>query len=103
MPNREEIQRQLEKKLHEGEKALDKMKAKMADAGDETSDEMKKAAEVAEGALEKGKAKLERLAEASDDEFDRMWAETKENWADMSESLGDHWEEFTGKLKKFFG
>jgi len=103
MPNREEIQRQLEKKLEEGQKTLDRMKAKMASAGDETSDEMKKAVEVAEGALDKGKAKLDRLTAASDDEFDRMWAETKENWADLSESLGDHWEEFTGKLKKFFG
>jgi len=26
----------------------------------------------------------------------------KESWADMSESLGEHWEEITGKLKKFF-
>ena len=102
MPTREEIQRQLEDKLHEGERALDRMKAKMTDAGEETTDEMKKAVEVAERALDKGKSKLERMASASDEAFDEMWAETKENWADMTESLGEHWDEISGKLRRFF-
>ena len=31
-----------------------------------------------------------------------MWAETKENWADMTESLGEHWDEISGKLRRFF-
>lgn len=102
MPTREEIQKEMERKLEQGEKAVDALKKKVEDAGDEASDEMKKAVEVAESALDKGRKKVEKMADASDEAFEEMWQDSKDAWRGLTDAIGEHWDEITDRLKKFF-
>ena len=83
MTDRNEIEREVKEKLAEGESAYEKMKAKLDAAGDEASDEAREAVRAAGDMLEKGKAKMKQMAEATDDEFDKLWAESKEEWHDL--------------------
>jgi ElaB/YqjD/DUF883 family membrane-anchored ribosome-binding protein len=102
MPTREEIQREMEKKLHRAEEGLEKLKQKAAEAGHETTDEMKDAVAKAENVLDQGRKKLDELAETSDETFDEWWAESKDGWNKLSHSMESHWDEFSAKVKNFF-
>ncbi len=102
MADRNEIQKDLEQKLAKGEAALHKLKAKMEEAGDDASQEMKDAVAAAERTLEKGKGKLSALAEASDEEFEKMWADTKDAWQDMSAGVERGWNKLSDRVKSFF-
>jgi ElaB/YqjD/DUF883 family membrane-anchored ribosome-binding protein len=99
MTNRAEIEREMEEKLAEGESAFKKLKAKLDEGGKEVSDETREAVEAAGRVLEKGKAKLSRMAEASDDEFDKLWAETKDEWHDLKADMSSGWTKFSHAVK----
>ena len=102
MPDRQEIQRELEEKISQGEAAIDKLKAKMSEAGHEASEESRKALEAAENLVNKGKAKYEELAKASDGEFDELWDKTKENWSALSSGIEHGWDTVSEKVRSFF-
>ena len=57
---------------------------------------------AAERTLEKGKGKLSALAEASDEEFEKMWADTKDAWQDMSAGVERGWNKLSDRVKSFF-
>ena len=102
MTNRAEIEREMKEKLAEGESTYKKLKAKLDEAGNEASDETREAVEAAGRALEKGKAKMSRLAEATDDEFDKLWAETKDEWHDLKANMSSGWSKFSHAVKDLF-
>ncbi len=102
MTDRNEIEREVKEKLAEGESAYEKMKAKLDAAGDEASDEAREAVRAAGDMLEKGKAKMKQMAEATDDEFDKLWAESKEEWHDLKHGMSDGWSKFTHAVRDFF-
>ena len=102
MTDRQEIQRGLEEKIAQGETTVEKLKAKMSEAGDDVSEETKKALEAAEGLLDKGKAKYEELASATDEEFDELWDKTKENWSALSSGIEGGWDTLSDKVRSFF-
>ena len=102
MADRATIERELEHKLAQGEAALDKMKASMAEAGHEASDEMSRAVAAAERTLEKGQAKLVELKNASDEEFDEMWGNAKEAWHEFTADVERGWDRISDKVKSFF-
>lgn len=102
MPTREEIQREMEQKLHRAEKGLEKLKQKAAESGHDASDEMKQAVAKAEDVLDRGRKKLDELAEASDETFEDWWEGSKEGWKQLSHSMDSHWDEFSAKVKNFF-
>ena len=102
MTDRQEIQRELEEKIAQGETTVEKLKAKMSEAGDDVSDETKKALEAAEGLLEKGKAKYDELANATDEEFDELWDATKENWNALTAGVESGWDTLSDKVRSFF-
>ena len=78
------------------------MKAKLADAGDEASDETREALAKAESLLGKGRAKLGELANATDDEFDELWADTKDAWDDMTAGIESGWDKVSDRVRSFF-
>ena len=102
MADRATIERELEQKLAQGEAALNKMKASMAEAGHDASDAMSKAVAAAERTLEKGQAKLVELKNASDEEFDEMWGSAKDAWHELSADVGRGWDRLSDKVKSFF-
>ena len=102
MADRNEIQKDLEQKLAKGETALNKLKAKMEEAGDDASQEMKDAVAAAERTLDKGKGRLDAMAKATDEEFEKMWADTKDAWHDMSASVEHGWHKLSDRVKSFF-
>jgi superfamily II RNA helicase len=102
MPTREEIQREMEGKLHRAEEGLEKLKQKAAEAGDETSDEMRQAISKAEDVLNRGRKKLDELAEASDETFEDWWEGSKEGWKQLTRSMDSHWDEFSARVRNFF-
>ena len=102
MTDRKEIEREMQEKIAEGESAFQKLKAKLDDAGDEVSEETREAVHAAGRALEQGKAKMTRLAEASDDEFDKLWAETKDEWHELKGHMSSGWSKFSHAVKDFF-
>jgi vacuolar-type H+-ATPase subunit H len=102
MTDRQEIQRELEEKISQGEAAVNKLKAKMSEAGHEASEESRKALDAAENLLNKGKAKYEELAKASDEEFDELWGKTKENWDALSSGIEQGWDAVSEKVRRFF-
>ncbi len=102
MATKKEVQAELEKKLNEGESQLDKLKAKLAEAGDEASDEMKDAVAAAERGIEKGKIKLAELAEMSDEKFEEMWATAKHDWHAAMDDIEAGWNKLSAKVKSFF-
>lgn len=99
MADRKEIEREMKEKIAEGESAYQKIKAKLEDAGDDVSEETREAVRDAGRALEQGKAKLKRLAEASDDEFDKLWAESKDEWHDLKGHISSGWTRFSNAVK----
>ena len=101
MPSREEIQREMERKLHRAEEGLEKLKQKAAEAGHETTDEMKDAVAMAENVLDQGRMRLDELADASDETFDVWGVESKVGWNELSHSMESHWDEFSAKVKNF--
>ena len=101
MTARETIQTDMEAKLATGEATLAKLKAKMADAGDDASDELAKAISASESFLEKGKAKASELTAASDEEFDKLWASTKDTWSSMTSDMESGWNKLSEKVKGF--
>ena len=101
MTDRETIQKEMEAKLAKGEATLAKLKAKMADAGDDASDELAKAISASESFLEKGKAKASELTAASDEEFDKLWASTKDTWSSMTSDMESGWNKLSEKVKGF--
>lgn len=101
MTDRETIQKEMEAKLAKGEATLAKLKAKMADAGDDASDELAKAISASESFLEKGKAKASELTAASDEEFDKLWASTKDTWSSMTSDIESGWNKLSEKVKGF--
>lgn len=102
MTDRKEIEREMEEKLVEGESAYKKLKIRLEKAGDEVSEETQEAVDAAGRALEKGRARLDRLKEASDDEFDKLWAETKEEWHDLKAHISSGWMKFRHAISDFF-
>ena len=102
MADRSTIERELEQKLAQGEAALNKMKASMAEAGKEASDETSRAVAAAERTLEKGQAKLVELKNASDEEFDEMWGSAKDAWHDFTADVERGWDRISDRVKSFF-
>jgi uncharacterized coiled-coil protein SlyX len=102
VPTREEIQTELNEKLAEAREGLEKLKAKLTEAGDETTEEMSEAIDKAEQALARGRAKLAELTGAPDETFDKVWAESKETWSELSQEMEGHWDEFAARVKHFF-
>jgi DNA polymerase III delta prime subunit len=102
MADRATIERELEHKLAQGEAALNKMKASMAEAGHEASAETSKAVAAAERTLEKGQAKLVELKNASDEEFDELWGNAKEAWHELTADVERGWDRISDKVKSFF-
>ncbi|MEJ2516053.1 MAG: hypothetical protein P8080_09635 [Gammaproteobacteria bacterium] len=102
MATKQEVQAELEKKLDAGESQLDKLKAKLAEAGDEASDEMKDAVAAAERGIEKGRIKLEELAEMSDEKFEQVWATAKDDWRAAMDDIEAGWSKLSAKVKSFF-
>jgi ElaB/YqjD/DUF883 family membrane-anchored ribosome-binding protein len=102
MTDRYEIQKELERKLAQGEAALEKLNAKLADAGDEASDEMHEAARSAERALERGQAKLAEMKDATDEQFEEMWHDAKEAWHHFANDAERGWDSLSDKVKSFF-
>jgi gas vesicle protein len=102
MTDRNEIQRSLERKLDAGEATLAKMKAKMAEAGDDASDEMAHAVKAAERTLEKGRHKLNQMTAATDEEFEEMWSDAKDAWHDLSTNVESGWQKVSDRVKSFF-
>lgn len=102
MADRQEIQRELEEKISQGESTVNKLKAKLSEAGDDASDETRKALDAAENFLDKGKAKYEELANATDEEFDELWDKTKENWSALSSGIEGGWDKLSDKVRSFF-
>ena len=58
MASRQEIEREMQEKLKEGESTYAKLKAKAEAAGDDLSDEAREALHSAGKMLDKGKAKM---------------------------------------------
>ena len=102
MADRQQIQADLESKLEAGGKKADEIKAKMAEAGSDVSDEAKNALVQAEKVLEESKAKLGELAAASDETFDEVWAKTQDVWSDLSNQVEGGWASVTDKVKGMF-
>lgn len=102
MTNRAEVEREIKDELHEGEQAYLKMKAKVEAAGDDVSDDTRQALRAAGEMLDKGKARMKRLADASDDEFDKLWAESKEEWHEIKHNMADGWLKVKHNVKDFF-
>ena len=102
MADRHEIQRELEQKINAGESTVHQLKAKLAEAGDDVSEETQKALAAAESMLEKGKARFDELAGATDEEFDELWEDTKENWNALSAGLERGWDSLSDRVKGFF-
>lgn len=102
MATKNEVQAELKKKVDQGESQLAKLKAKLADAGEEASDEMKDAVAAAERGIEKGKIKLAELAEMSDEKFDKMWADAKHDWHATMNEIEGGWNKLSAKVKGFF-
>jgi chromosome segregation ATPase len=102
MTDREKIQRELQEKISQGETTVNKLRAKLSEAGDDVSDETRDALTAAERLLDKGKAKYEELANATDEEFDELWEQTKENWTALSSGIESGWDAMTEKVRNFF-
>jgi len=102
MTDRQKIQRELEEKIAQGESTVEKLKAKMSEAGDDVSEETQKALRAAEGFLEKGKVKYDELANATDEEFDELWDKTKDNWNALSAGIEGGWDTLSDKVRSFF-
>lgn len=102
MPSRDEITEAMKQKLDESRKALDALKARMAEAGEEGSEEVAASLAKAESVLEKGRDRLKELAEASDETFEELWADTRENWDELSGDLERHWGQVSDRVKRFF-
>lgn len=102
MADRQQIQADLEAKLEAGGKKVDEIKAKMAEAGSDVSDEAKNALVQAEKVLEEGKNKLSELAAASDEAFDDAWEKTQDVWNDLSSQVEGGWASVTEKVKGMF-
>jgi len=102
MTDRNEIQREIERKLDAGDAALRKLKAKMSEAGHEASDEMVHAVKVAERTLEKGRHKLNQMTAATDEEFEEMWSDAKDAWHDFSGDVESGWHKLSDRVKSFF-
>jgi cell division septum initiation protein DivIVA len=103
MTDRQKIQKEMEEKLAEGQAALDKLKARLKDAGHEASGDLEKAVAEADQTLEKGRAKLKELAAASDEEFEGMWTDARETWHSVSHDIGRGWQNVTDHLKNLLG
>jgi uncharacterized protein YbcI len=102
MASREEIQQSMENMLAAGEKKVSEMKEKVEAAGSDASVDMKNALADAESKLAAGKEKFMDLKEASDEKFDEMWADTKENFKKVSDTLEGGWAALSDKVKSFF-
>ena len=102
MPTKQEVEKELESKLSDGERQLDKLKAKLSEAGEDASDEMRDAVAAAERTLKKGRAKLAELGEISEDKFDEAWASSKESWHAAIRDMESGWESLSNKVKGFF-
>lgn len=102
MIDRQEVERELQEKISQGEATVNQLRAKMSEAGDEVSDETRDALAAAETLLDKGKAKYEELANATDEEFDELWEQTKENWTALSSGIEGGWDAVTEKVRNFF-
>jgi hypothetical protein len=102
MTDRYEVQKELEDKLAAGEAGLEKLKAKMAEAGDDASEEMAETVAAAERALGKGKARLSELTAATDEEFEGMWSDTKDAWHEFSAGAERGWHSLSDRVKRFF-
>ncbi len=102
MASREEIQKDIEIKLDQGQQQVDKLKLKMEAAGDDASHEWSQALLAAEKQLAAGKAKYEELAAASDEKFNEMWAASKDNWEAFTADFESGWDSLSRKVKDFF-
>lgn len=102
MVTKEEMQAKMEAGLAKADANIQKMKAKMDEAGDAASDEAREALADAERMWEKGKAKLDELADASDEQYEEMKAAAEKNWDELSASLESGWANITEKFKSFF-
>ena len=102
MASRQEIEQELGAKIAAGEDTISKLKAKLADAGDEASAETREALAKAESLLDKGRTKLGELANATDDEFDELWADTKDAWSDMTAGIESGWDKVSDRVRDFF-
>jgi ElaB/YqjD/DUF883 family membrane-anchored ribosome-binding protein len=102
MANRQEIESNLQAMIDKGEEEVKVLNAKMAEMGDDASDESKEALAAAENTLQKGKDKLSELTAASDEQFDSMMESAKETWDDLSEQVESGWASVTDKVKQFF-
>ena len=80
MTDRQKVQKEIEEKLAEGQAALDKLKARLKEAGHEASGKLEKAIAEADQALEQGRAKYGDLVAATDAEFEGIWNDTRETW-----------------------
>jgi hypothetical protein len=45
---------------------------------------------------------MKQLAEASDDEFDKLWAQTKDEWHDLKGHMSSGWSKFSHAVKDLF-
>lgn len=102
MKSREEIQASMEAGLAASGKKIEEFKAKMAEGGDEVSEDAAKHLAEMEQAWNAGKSKLAELTAASDEKFDELWADTKENWESISSKMEEGWAGVTEKFKSLF-
>jgi ElaB/YqjD/DUF883 family membrane-anchored ribosome-binding protein len=102
MADRQEIESKLQATITKGEEKVQELQAKMAEMGDDASDEAKEALAAAENTLQAGKDKLSELAAASDEQFDSMVESAKETWDDLSAQVEGGWATVTDKIKGLF-
>jgi hypothetical protein len=102
MATREELEATMKSALASSEKKIAEMKAKMADAGDDVSDEASVALAEAEKMWEKGKVKFDELSSASDETYEEMKADLEANWDSISKQLESGWTSVSSKVKEFF-
>jgi ElaB/YqjD/DUF883 family membrane-anchored ribosome-binding protein len=102
MADRQEIESKLQATISKGEEKVEELKAKMAELGDDASDEARDALAAAENTLQAGKDKLSELTAASDEQFDSMMESAKETWDDLSAQVEGGWASVTDKVKQFF-
>ncbi len=102
MADRQEIESSLQATIDKGEEKVQELKAKMAELGDDASDEAKEALAAAENTLQAGKDKLSELTAATDEQFDSMMESAKATWDDLSAQVEGGWASVTEKVKGLF-
>ena len=102
MKSREEIEHTLKAALASGESKIEEMRAKLAAAGDDASDDAKVALAEAEKMWEDGKVKFDQLSQASDEKFAELRADAEANWDEISDRLESGWASVSEKFKGFF-